>query len=151
MRTSHTSDLLGAPSTNISPLSMEDTHIKHVEVPFTSPGVPLVTSSPQPLEAMSNAKESVSIANVNKGRQNDDHGRGHGRRCGRRYGHCEHERVHASPIEPMVGHHGLSVQKKEGSFVWYSSRMLLHLTCISDIFSILDVGTCNVYFGYFHL
>ena len=26
-----------------------------------------------------------------------------------------------------------------------------HLTCISDIVSVLDVDTCNVYFGYFYL
>ena len=78
MRTSHTYDLPGAPSTDISPLPMEDTHIRHVEVPSTSSVVPLVTSSPQPLEAMSNAEESVPIANVDQERQDDDQGRGHG-------------------------------------------------------------------------
>ena len=45
----------------------------------------------------------------------------------------------------------MSNMKKEGSFVWYTLRMLLKLTCISDIVSFLDVGTCNVYFGYFYL
>ena len=41
------------------------------------------------------------------------HGRGRGRRCGRRYGRREHGRVHASPIEPMVGHHGRPIQKRK--------------------------------------
>ena len=54
MRTSHTYDLPGAPLTEISLLPMEDTHIRHVEVPSTPLVVPLVASSSQPLEAMSN-------------------------------------------------------------------------------------------------
>ena len=41
--------------------------------------------------------------------------------------------------------------KNEGFFLRYSLRMLLHLTCISDIVSFLDVGICHVYFGYFYL
>ena len=53
---------------------MEDTYIRHVEVPSTPPAVPLVASSPQPLEAMSNVEKLVPIANVDKERQNDDHG-----------------------------------------------------------------------------
>ena len=57
MRTSHTSDLPGVPSVDISLLPMEDTHITHVEVPSTPPKVPLVALSPQPLEAMPNAEE----------------------------------------------------------------------------------------------
>ena len=72
MRTSHTYDLPGAPLTEISLLPMEDTHIRHVEVPSTPLVVPLVASSSQPLEAMSNAKELVPIANVDQERQDDD-------------------------------------------------------------------------------
>ena len=50
MRISHTSDLPGAPLADISPLPIEDTHITSVEVPSTPLVVPLVASSPQPLE-----------------------------------------------------------------------------------------------------
>ena len=57
----HTSNLSSTPSNDISPLHMEDTHIRHVEVPFTPYGIPLVASSSQPLEAMSNTEESVFI------------------------------------------------------------------------------------------
>ena len=64
MRTSHTSYLAGVASTNISPLHMENTHNRRVEVPSTPPVVPLVALSLQPLEAISNAKESIPIANV---------------------------------------------------------------------------------------
>ena len=32
--------------------------------------------------------------------------------------------------------------KNEGSFMRYSLRMLIHLTCFSDIVNFLDVGTC---------
>ena len=53
---------------------------------------------------MSNTEESVLIVNVDQERQDDGHSRGHGRRCGRRYGSCKHKRIHACPIEPMVGH-----------------------------------------------
>ena len=100
---------------------------------------------------MSNDEESVHTVNVDQERQDNDHGRGRGKRCGRRHGRRENEKVHSSPIEPMVGHHGRPIRKKEGSFVQYSLRMLLHLTCISDIVSFFYVGTCNVYFGYFYL
>ena len=86
MRTNHMSDLPGAPLANISPLPMEDTHITLVKVPSTPLAVPLVASSPRPLEAMSNTEESVPIANVDQERQDDDHDRGCGRRCGRRHG-----------------------------------------------------------------
>ena len=65
MRNSHISDLPCAPSTDISLLPMEDIHIRHMKVSSTPPVVPLIASSPQPLEAMSNADESVPIANVN--------------------------------------------------------------------------------------
>ena len=44
-------------------------------------------------------------------RQDDDDGQGHGSRCRRRYGRHEHERVHSSPIEPMVGHHRHPIEK----------------------------------------
>ena len=113
MRTSHTSDLLGAPLADISPLPMKDSHITLVEVPSTPLTVPLVASSPQPLEAMSNDEESVPIVNVDQERQDDDHGRGCGRRCGRRHGRREHEKVHSSPIELMVGHHGRPIRKRK--------------------------------------
>ena len=69
MRTSHTSDLPSAPLVEISPLPMEDSHITLVEVPSTPLIVPLVASSPQPLEAMSNDEESVPIVNVDQERQ----------------------------------------------------------------------------------
>ena len=113
MRTSHTSDLPCAPLTDISPLPMEDSHITLVEVPSIPLTVPLVASSPQPLEAMSNDEESIPIVNFDKERQDDDHGRGRGRRCGRRHGRREHENVHSSPIEPMVGHHGRPIRKRK--------------------------------------
>ena len=99
-------DLPSAPLADISPLPIEDTHITPVEVPSRPLAVPLVASSPQPLEAISNDEESVPTVNVDQERKDDDHGQGCGRRCGRRHGHQEHERVHTSPIEPMVGHHG---------------------------------------------
>ena len=86
MRTIHTSDLPGAPLADISPLPMEDSHITLVEVPPTPLTIPLVASSPQPLEAMSNVEESVPTVNVDQERQDDDHGRGRDRRCGRRHG-----------------------------------------------------------------
>ena len=57
MRTSHTYAIPGAPSIDISLLPMEDTHIRHVEVPSSPPAVPLIVSLPQLLEAMSNAEE----------------------------------------------------------------------------------------------
>ena len=113
MRTSHTSDFPSAPLVNISRLPMDDTHITHVEVPSTPLVVPLIASSPQPLEAMSNDEESTPTTNVDQERQDDDHGRGRGRRCGRRHGRQEHERVHASPIEPMVAHHGCPIRKRK--------------------------------------
>ena len=102
------SNFPGAPLADISPLPMEDSHITLVEVPSTPLTVPLVTSSPQPLEAMSNVEESVPTVNVDQERQDDDHGRGRDRRCGRR-----HEKVHSSPIEPMVGHHGRPIRKRK--------------------------------------
>ena len=117
MRTSYTSDFPGAPSTNISSLPMKDTHITSVEVPSTSPVVPLVASSLQQLEAMSNAEESVPTTNVNQDRQDDDHGRGHGRRCGRRHCRREHERVHANPIKTYGWTSWTFDMKKKGSFV----------------------------------
>ena len=83
MRTNHTFDHPGAPLADISPLPMEDSNITLVEVPFTPLAVPLVASSTQPFEAMSNDEESVSTANVDQERQDDDHDRGRGRRCGR--------------------------------------------------------------------
>ena len=64
MRTSHTSDLPVALLADISPLPMEDSHITLVEVPSTLLAVPLVASSPQPLEVMSNDEESVPTVNV---------------------------------------------------------------------------------------
>ena len=113
MRTSHTSDLLGAPLADISPLPMKDSHITLVEVPPTPLTVPLVASSPQPLEAMSNVEESVPTINVDQERQDDDYGRGRDRRCGRRHGRREHKKVHSSSIEPMVGHHGCPIRKRK--------------------------------------
>ena len=62
---------------------------------------------------MSKVEELVPTTNVDQERQDDDHGRGRGRRCGRRHGLREHERVHASPIEPMVGHHGCLIRKRK--------------------------------------
>ena len=58
---------------------------------------------------MSNDEESVPTVNVDQERQDDDHGRGRDRRHGRR----EHEKVHSSPIEPMVGHHGHPIRKRK--------------------------------------
>ena len=113
MRTSHTSDLPGAPLADISSLPVEESYIILVEVPSTPLTVPLVASSPQPLEAMSNDEESVPTINVDKEKQDDDHGKGRDRRCGRRYGRQEHEKVHSSPIEPMVGHHGSPIRKRK--------------------------------------
>ena len=75
MRTSHTSDLPGAPLVDNSPLPMEDSHITLMEVPSTPLTVPLVESSLQPLEAMSNEEESVPTVNFDLERQDDDHGR----------------------------------------------------------------------------
>ena len=80
------SNLSSAPLADSSPLPMEDSHITLVEVPSNPLTIPLVASSPQPLEGMSNDEESVPIVNVDKERQDDDHGRGRGRRCGRRHG-----------------------------------------------------------------
>ena len=68
MRTSHTSNLPGTPLADISPLPMEDSHITLVEVPSTPLTVPLVASSPQPLEAMSNDEEFIPTFNVNQER-----------------------------------------------------------------------------------
>ena len=109
MRTSHTSNFPSEPLADISPLHIEDTHITPVDVPSTPPAVPLVASSLQSLEAMSNDEESVATTNVDQERQDDDHGQG----CGRKHCHQEHERVHASPIELMVGHHGCLIQKRK--------------------------------------
>ena len=113
MKTSHTSDLPGAPLADISPLPMEDSNITLVEVLSTPLIVPLVASSPQPLEAMSNDEESIPIVNVDQERQDDDHDRGRDRRCGRRHGRRELEKVHSSPVEPMVGHHGRPIRKRK--------------------------------------
>ena len=113
MRTSHTFDLPSAQLVDISLLPMEDTHITPVEVPSTPLAVPFVASSLQPLEALSNDVESVPTVNVDQERQDGDHDRGRGRRCGRRHGHREHERVHASPIEPMIGHNGHLIRKRK--------------------------------------
>ena len=112
MRTSHTYDIPSEPLADISLLHIEDTHITLVEVPSTPPAVPLVASSLQSLKAMSNDEESVAITNVDQKRQDDDHGQG----CGRKHCHQEHERVHASPIELMVGHHGRLTQKRKALF-----------------------------------
>ena len=80
------SDLLGASLIDNSTLPMEDTHITHVEVPSTPFAIPLVASSPQLLETMSNVEESVHITNVDPKRQDNDYGRGRGTRCVRRHG-----------------------------------------------------------------
>ena len=66
---------------------MEGTHITLMEVSSTPLAVSLVASSPQPLEAMSNVEESVPTAHVDQERQDDDHGQGYDRRCGRRHGY----------------------------------------------------------------
>ena len=49
-----------------------------------------------------------------------------------RHGRREHERVHASPIELVVGHHGRPIQKGR----------LLHAVLIEDI------TTFDLYFRY---
>ena len=111
MRTGHMFDLPSAPLADISLIPMKDSHITLMEVPSTPLAIPLVASSPQPLEAISNDEEIVPTVNVDQERQDDDHGRGYGRRCGRKHGRREHGKVHSSPIEPMVGHHGRPIQK----------------------------------------
>lgn len=112
MRTNHSSGILGAPSPNISPLPMEDSHVTPTEVPSTPHAVPLIASSPQSLEVMPNGQESVPSINVD---QDDDHGRRRGRRCGKRHGRWEHGwvRVHVSLAEAMVGHHGRPIRKRK--------------------------------------
>ena len=64
---------------------------------------------------MSNDEESVRTINVDQERQDDDHGRGRDGGCGRIHGHREHEKVHSSPIEPMIGHHGCLIQKRKAA------------------------------------
>ena len=88
----HTYVLRDAPSTNISPPLVEETPIIPVEVPSTPSVVPLVTSSPQSIEATLVNEELVHIANDDQQGQKNDHGRGHGRGCGRRRGRQAHGR-----------------------------------------------------------
>ena len=88
-------------------------HITPGKVPPTPPTSPLVALSPQPLEAMSYDEESIPTTNVDQERQDDDLGRGCGRRFGRKHGRRQHERVSASPIEPMVGHHERPIRKRK--------------------------------------
>ncbi|KAL6346040.1 hypothetical protein AAG906_025320 [Vitis piasezkii] len=77
-----------------------------MEVSSTTLIVPLVASSPQPIEATLVDEELVHIANDNQRGQKNDSGRGHGRRCGHRAhgGGGGREGVHVSPIEPIVEH-----------------------------------------------
>ena len=69
MRTRHTYDLPSAPLADINPLPIEDTHITYVEVSFSTPHtLPLVASSPQPLDIMSNVEESIPTVDVDQER-----------------------------------------------------------------------------------
>ena len=87
MRTSHTFDLLDASSVNIRPLPMEHTHIIPMKVLSIPYAIPLVASSPQPLEAIYvQCLRSILTTNVDQERQNDEHGQGRGRRCRMRHG-----------------------------------------------------------------
>ena len=88
-------------------------HITPGKVAPTPPTSSLVALSPQPLEAISYDEESIPTTNVDQERQDDDLGRGRGRRFGRKHGSREHERVSVSPIEPMVGHHGRPIRKRK--------------------------------------
>ena len=72
--TRHTSILRDAPSTNISLPLIEETPITPMEVSSTPPVVPLVASSPQPIEATLVYEELVHIANDDQQGQKIDRG-----------------------------------------------------------------------------
>ena len=64
-----------------------------MKVPSTPSVVPLVTSSPQSIEATLVNEELVHIANDDQRGQKNDHGRG----CGRRRGRQTHGRYMLAP------------------------------------------------------
>ena len=92
-------------------------------------------------------EELVHIENDDQQGQKTNRGRGHGRGCGRRRGRGAHGGLHVSPIEPIVEHtyHGRPQQKRKAHFVWYTLRMLLHMTCILDTVSILHIIILDKY------
>ena len=114
-----------------------------MEEPSTPPVVPLVASSPPSIKATLVDEELVHIANNDQQGQKTNHGRGRGRRRG----HGAHGGLHVSPIEPIVEHtyHGRPQQKRKAHFVWYTLRMLLHMTCILDTISILHIIILDKY------
>ena len=82
-----------------------------MEVSSTPPVVPLVASSPQPIEATLVYEELVHIANDDQQGQKTNRGRGHGQ--GR--GHGAHGGLHVSLIEPIVehAHHRCPLRKRK--------------------------------------
>ena len=116
--------------------------------------VPLVASSPQPIETTLVDEELVHIANDNQQGQKNDSGWGHGKRCG----HRAHGGVHIIPIEPIVEHsyHGHPQRKRKTPscgthwgcyYIWLLFWILL-VFCIS-LFSTntQDVYLYLLYFG----
>ena len=75
-----------------------------MEVPSTTPLVPLFASSPQPIDATLVDEELVHRANDDQRGQKNDRGRRHGRGHSRKRGRRAHGGVHVSLIEPIVEH-----------------------------------------------
>ena len=102
--TRHTYVLRDAPLTDISLPPVQETPITPMKVSSTPPVVPLVASSPPSIEATLVNEELVHIANDDQKGQKTDrsrrHGRGRGRKCGRR----AHGGLHVSLIELIVEH-----------------------------------------------
>ena len=113
-----------------------------MEVPSTPPLVPLVASSPQLIKTTLVDEELVHISNDDQRRQRmivvED---------------MEETWLSSSwrgTYQPHKANSGTciswtSMMEDEGSFVWYTLRMLLHMTCILDTVSILHIIILDKY------
>ena len=99
----------------------------------TSPVVPLVASSPQPLEATLVDEKLVPTINDDQQGQEDYCGWGH---CKRRVikDMGEHMSANSETCTSLM-----STMKKESSFLLYTLRMLPYTTSMLDIVNILHV------------
>ena len=108
-----------------------------MEVPSTPPIISLVASSQKSLETTLVDEELVPTTNDDQWGEEDDYGReydwGHGHQGLGERGHtCQPHKANSGICISST-----STMEEEGSFVRYTLRMLLCMTCILDIVSIL--------------
>ena len=108
-----------------------------MEVPSTPPIISLVASSWKSLATTLVDEELVPTTNDDQWGQEDDYdweyGRGHGHQGLGERGHtCQPHKANSGICISST-----STMEEEGSFMRYTLRMLLYMTCILDIVSIL--------------